>query len=89
MLARLLLCFFLLTMTVFSQTPTIETGVPQSLAKWRAVNYSDVRYKLNLTLEKMSPTLKGTIEIKVNVKQSGGETKKAGENSGSFQIVDS
>jgi aminopeptidase N len=50
-------------MNIFAQTPTIETGVPQTLAKWRAANYSDVRYKLNLTLEKMSPTLKGTIEI--------------------------
>nr|MBA2735382.1 hypothetical protein [Pyrinomonadaceae bacterium] len=56
---------FVLMMTtpIFPQTPTIETGVPQTLAKWRAANYSDVRYKLNLTLEKMSPTLKGTIEI--------------------------
>ncbi len=51
------------TTSTFSQTPQIETGVPQTLAKWRGVNYSDVRYKLNLTLEKMSPVLKGTIEI--------------------------
>ena len=51
------------TTSTFSQTPQIETGVPQTLAKWRGANYSDVRYKLNLTLEKMSPVLKGTIEI--------------------------
>ncbi|MBA3335322.1 MAG: hypothetical protein H0T08_06900, partial [Acidobacteria bacterium] len=51
------------TTSTFSQTPQIETGVPQTLAKWRGVNYSDVRYKLNLTLEKMAPVLKGTIEI--------------------------
>jgi aminopeptidase N len=53
----------MMTTPIFSQTPPIETGVPQTLAKWRGANYSDVRYKLNLTLEKMSPTLKGTIEI--------------------------
>jgi aminopeptidase N len=72
MLLRLLIfTLFLAAMNVFAQTPVIETGVPQTLAKWRAANYSDVRYKLNLTLEKMSPTLKGTIEIslKNNVDQ--------------------
>jgi hypothetical protein len=64
MLLRLLIfTLFLSVMNVFAQTPTIETGVPQTLAKWRAANYSDVRYKLNLMLEKMSPTLRGTIEI--------------------------
>jgi hypothetical protein len=64
MLLRLLIfVLFLSAMNVFAQIPTIETGIPQTLAKWRAANYSDVRYKLNLTLEKMSPTLKGTIEI--------------------------
>src|SRR5262245_21934565 len=51
----------------FSQVPKIEPGVSHDLAIWRAAHYSDVRYKLNLTLEKMSPVLKGTIEIKVNV----------------------
>ncbi len=64
MLLRLLIfTLFLSAMSIFSQTPTIETGVPQTLARWRAANYLDVHYKLNLTLEKMSPTLKGTIEI--------------------------
>lgn len=47
--------------------PKIEPGVSQELAKWRAARYSDIRYKLNLTLEKMSPVLKGTIEIRVRV----------------------
>jgi len=90
MLTRLLIfAFVLMTSSIFAQTPTIETGVPQILAKWRAANYSDVRYKLNLTLEKMSPTLKGTIEIRINVRQNGGETKKQGDNSGSFQRFDS
>lgn len=64
MLLRLLFfTLFLSAMSVFPQTPTIDAGVPQTLARWRAGNYSDVRYKLNLTLEKMSPVLKGTIEI--------------------------
>ncbi|HMO80683.1 MAG TPA: M1 family aminopeptidase [Pyrinomonadaceae bacterium] len=53
-----------------SSLPPIEPGVSLELARWRAAHYSDVRYKLNLTLEKVSPVLKGTIEIRVNVKSS-------------------
>ena len=56
-----------LALPVFAQMPKIEPGVPHDLAIWRAAYYSDVRYKLNLTLEKMSPVLKGTIEIRVSV----------------------
>lgn len=56
--------------------PPLETGVSQSLAKWRAANYSDVRYKLNITLEKGAPTLKGTIEIRLTVRQSDEATKR-------------
>src|SRR6476646_8613045 len=73
--------FFILMCPIFafSQTPPLEPGVSHDLAKWRAANYSDVRYKLNLTLEKMSPVLKGTIEIRVRVEESAsrgvGETK--------------
>jgi aminopeptidase N len=52
-----------------SDVPEIELGVSQELARWRASRYSDVRYKLNLTLEKMSPVLKGTIEIRVKVSE--------------------
>jgi aminopeptidase N len=52
-----------------AQTPKIEPGVSLELAKWRAAHYSDVRYKLDLTLEKMSPVLKGTVEIRVNVSE--------------------
>ena len=37
----------------------------------------------------MSPVLKGTIEVRVNVRQNGQETKKPGEAGGSFQIIDS
>ena len=73
---KLLLVSLLLAMralTISAQTPAgsepppIKPGVPHDLAIWRAAHYSDVRYKLDLTLEKMSPVLKGTIEIKVNV----------------------
>ncbi len=53
MLLRLLFfTLFLSAVNVFSQIPTIDAGVSQTLAKWRAANYSDVRYKLNITLEK-------------------------------------
>jgi aminopeptidase N len=64
---RFLILILLMTFSAFSQTPTIEPGVSHELAKWRAAHYSDVRYKLDLTLEKMSPLLKGTIEIRVSV----------------------
>ncbi len=70
MLLRLLFITLIAAMTAFAQSPAIEPGVSHDLAKWRAAHYSDVRYKLNLTLEKMSPVLKGTIEIRVKV--SGG-----------------
>ena len=61
----------LMTTTIFAQTPPIETGVSQSLAKWRSANYSDVRYKLNITLEKGAPLMKGDIEIRVNLTDAG------------------
>ena len=61
--------FLTMTNSIFSQTPPpIEAGIPIKLAQWRANNYSDVRYKLSLTLEKMSLTLKGTIEISLQNK---------------------
>src|SRR4051794_6734142 len=61
----LILSLAMLTTTAFSQLPPIEPGVSQDLARWRSVQYSNISYKLNLTLEKMSPVLKGTIEIRV------------------------
>ncbi|MBK8302936.1 MAG: hypothetical protein IPK98_05880 [Chloracidobacterium sp.] len=69
MLIRLIIITLFAAMTVSSQQsgPPIEPGVSQALAQWRAANYTDVRYKLNLALEKMSPVLKGTMEIRVNV----------------------
>lgn len=67
---RTLILVALLMSFVHAQTPPIEPGVSHELAKWRAAHYSDVRYKLNLTLEKMSPVLKGTIEVRVNVRDA-------------------
>jgi aminopeptidase N len=84
MAIRIFLLVMLLSNAAFSQMPPIEPGVSRELARWRAAHYSDVRYKLNLALEKMSPVLKGTMEIRVNVHQlprgaqfNGG--KKVGE----------
>jgi aminopeptidase N len=68
-LRLLIFAFIVMTTSTFAQTPTIDAGVSQTLAKWRGANYSDVRYKLNLTLEKMSPTLKGSIEIRVKLSE--------------------
>ncbi|HEX9962400.1 MAG TPA: M1 family aminopeptidase [Pyrinomonadaceae bacterium] len=56
---------------VSAQVPTIETGVSQTLARWRAANYSDVRYGLDLRLEKQAPLMKGKLEIRVNLTEAG------------------
>src|SRR6476620_2245549 len=74
MIRHLLPFVFVLIMTIsaFPQTqPPIETGVAQTLAKWRSANYSDVRYKLNITLEKGAPLMKGEIEISVKLTETG------------------
>jgi Aminopeptidase N len=70
----LLFAVLLAPLSMYSQPvqPPIEPGVSHELAKWRAAHYSDVRYKLNLTLEKMSPVLKGTIEIRVKLSEATG-----------------
>ncbi len=47
MLIRILLLTLISAMYTFSQTPPIEPGVSQELARWRAAHYSDVRYDLN------------------------------------------
>ncbi len=69
----LLLLFFTLMISeiINGQTPPLETGVSQNLAKWRSANYSDIRYKLNITLEKGAPLMKGTIEISVKLTNEG------------------
>jgi aminopeptidase N len=59
----------IMSSAIFAQTPPIEPGVSQELARWRAARYSDVRYKLSLTLEKRAPVLKGTIEIRVKLSE--------------------
>ncbi len=60
----LLICLF--ASAIAAQTmPAIEPGVSQDLAKWRASQYSNISYKLNLTIEKMSPVLRGSMEIHV------------------------
>ena len=68
----LLLMTMILTAPISAQTPpAIELGVAQTLARWRAARYSNVRYKLNLTVEKQSPVLKGSIEIRVVLSEPG------------------
>src|SRR6266404_2863262 len=64
---RALIFVFMVALGAAAQTPPIEPGVSHDLAKWRAAHYTDVRYKLNLTLEKMSPVLKGSMEIRLSV----------------------
>src|SRR5687768_706390 len=73
MFSQILILAFILIMTIpiYSQTPPLEPGVAQTLAKWRAANYSNVRYKLNITLEKGAPLMKGDIEIRVNISEEG------------------
>ena len=68
-----LLFFLMLMMTemIFAQQPPLEPGVSQTLAKWRAAHYSDVRYKLNITLEKGAPLMRGTIEVSVKLTDEG------------------
>src|SRR4051812_9259747 len=70
---KILIFVFILLMNVpiFSQMPSLETGVAQALAKWRAVNYSSISYKLNITLEKGAPLMKGDIEIHVTLSDEG------------------
>ena len=79
MLIRLSFVLLFAAMAAFSQVPVLEPGVSHDLAIWRAAHYSDVRYKLNLTLEKMSPVLKmrgpmvvpaSTISARVNTSRS-------------------
>jgi aminopeptidase N len=76
MLPKFLFLVLILVMASFvsAQMPPLETGVSQTLAKWRAAHYSDVRYKLNLTLERQAPLMKGEIEIRVNLTEAGAKS---------------
>jgi len=62
-----LLLLGICALSALAQIPKIEPGVSHELDAWRAAHYSEIRYKLNLTLEKMSPVLKGAIEIRLRV----------------------
>ncbi|HMS42689.1 MAG TPA: M1 family aminopeptidase [Pyrinomonadaceae bacterium] len=64
----------MMTNLIAAQTPPIETGVSQKLAQWRGKHYSDVKYKLNITLEKGAPLMKGDIEIRVNLTDEAAKT---------------
>jgi aminopeptidase N len=85
---RVCLLILILAVAAYSQMTAIEPGVSQELAKWRSVQYSNISYKLNLTLEKMSPVLRGTIEISLKAKDPGsggvGETAASGSVPGSI-----
>ncbi|HEV7643479.1 MAG TPA: M1 family aminopeptidase [Pyrinomonadaceae bacterium] len=68
----ILLTIFAMNFNALSQTVVpVENGVSQVLARWRAANYSDVRYKLNITLEKGAPLMKGELEISVKITAEG------------------
>jgi aminopeptidase N len=63
---------FMMTGTFLAQvSPPIEAGVSPALAKWRTANYSDVRYKLSITLAKSAPLMRGEIEIRVSLTETG------------------
>src|SRR5262245_59978574 len=64
--------FFLMIPNIFSQhILPIEPGVAKPLAEWRAKHYRDIRYKLNITLEKGAPLKKGNLEIRVALDEEG------------------
>lgn len=61
----------LMSVAVSSQIPKIEPGVSRELARWRAANYSDVEYKLDIRLEKGAPLMTGTITVGVTLTDEG------------------
>ena len=74
-LAFIFFLMLMMTEIICGQTPPpLEAGVSQSLAKWRAANYGDVRYKLNITLEKGAPLMRGEIEIRLNLTETGAKS---------------
>jgi aminopeptidase N len=94
---RIVILLLSMVSLTYAQNPPIEPGVSHELAKWRAARYSDVRYKLNLTLEKMSPVLKGTIEVRVVLRDAatpssppseGGVDAALGGRGGSLIVLD-
>ncbi len=68
----IMLTLFAMNFSASSQTAVpVENGVSRELARWRAANYSDVRYKLNITLEKGAPLMKGELEISLKLTSEG------------------
>ena len=78
MRARLFLAFFLFalmsgaTHNAGAQTaqPPLDAGVPRELARWRAAQYRDVRYTLDITLAPGADMLKGREKITVTLDAS-------------------
>ena len=58
--------------TEHSQTERSQTepGVSRELARWRAANYRDVRYGLDVELVPLAETLRGRIEIRVRLRDA-------------------
>src|SRR5205085_2702846 len=78
MRAPLFLAFFLFalmsgaTQNAGAQTaqPQLDAGVPRELARWRAAQYRDVRYTLDITLAPGADMLKGREKITVTLDAS-------------------
>lgn len=70
---KILLTFFLLTisLTIFGQKPQTEPNSSKEIANWRSANYSDIKYKLDITLDKGTPLMYGMIEISVKLTDEG------------------
>src|SRR4029077_3905258 len=47
--------------------PGLEPGVSRELAQWRAKQYSDIRYSLNMLLSPGAPLLQGTATVEVSL----------------------
>jgi aminopeptidase N len=47
--------------------PTLETGVPRELARWRAARYRDVRYRLDVTLAAGAEEMRGRVTVLVTL----------------------
>lgn len=62
--------FFAVGSVIHGQTnPTTEwaAGVPRDLALWRANHYRNVRYKLNIELQRQAALMRGVLEVRVEL----------------------
>lgn len=73
-LLLLMVSVLMLSSVMAQSVPPLEPGVSQTLAKWRAAHYSDVRYKLDITLEKGAPLMRGVIEVRVKLTEEGAKS---------------